>query len=181
MAGEITRKIVTILFCDLVESSELFDRLDPEALRAVNERYYGVARAADRERHGGTVEKYIGDAVMAVFGIPSMAHEDDALRAIRAAVEIRAGVGELGLAPRIGIETGEVVAGDPAPGHAFTTGPAIVVAERLQKEAGAHGILVGAATFRLVRDAVSAEPRRRAHTEGPPTPRQHVADPRRRT
>ena len=77
-------------------------------------------------------------------------------------------MGELGLAPRIGIETGEVVAGDPAPGHAFTTGPAIVVAERLQKEAGAHGILVGAATFRLVRDAVSAEPEGELTLKGRP-------------
>jgi class 3 adenylate cyclase/tetratricopeptide (TPR) repeat protein len=164
----ITRKTVTILFCDLVESSELFDRLDPEALRAVADRYYGAARAAV-ERHGGTVEKYIGDAVMAVFGIP-VANEDDALRAVRAAVEIRDAVGRLGLVPRIGIATGEVVAGDPAPGHAFVTGPAIVVAERLQKEAGPHGILTGDTTYRLVRDAVSAEALGELVLKGQPAP-----------
>ena len=168
MDRAITRKTVTILFCDLVESSELFDRLDPEALRAVADRYYAAARAAV-ERHGGSVEKYIGDAVMAVFGIP-VANEDDALRAVRAAVEIRADVGALGLVPRIGIETGEVVAGDPAPGHAFATGPAIVTAERLQKEAGAHGILAGDATFRLVRDAVTAEPEGELTLKGRPAP-----------
>src|SRR2546430_663544 len=98
MAGGVIRKTVTIVFCDLVESSELYERLDPEALRAVNARYYAAARGAV-ERHGGTVEKFIGDAVMAVFGIP-VTHEDDALRAIRAAVEIRTDVGKLGLVPR---------------------------------------------------------------------------------
>jgi class 3 adenylate cyclase/tetratricopeptide (TPR) repeat protein len=159
---------VTVLFCDLVESSELFDRLDPEALRAVADRYYGAARAAV-ERHGGTVEKYIGDAVMAVFGIPA-AHEDDAERAVRAALEMRAEVAALGLVPRIGIETGEVVAGDPEPGHAFATGPAIVVAERLQKEAGAHGILVGESTYRLVRDAVTARAEGALTLKGQPEP-----------
>src|SRR5579862_8178489 len=117
MSNGLSRKRVTVLFCDLVESSELFDRLDPEALRAVTDRYYATARAAV-QRHGGTVEKYIGDAVMAIFGIPAI-HEDDPVRAVRAAVEIRAQVGALGLVPRIGIATGEVVAGDPAPGHAF--------------------------------------------------------------
>ena len=155
MAG-LSRKRVTVVFCDLVESSELFETLDPEALRAVTDRYYGVARAAI-ERHGGAVEKYIGDAVMAIFGIPAL-HEDDPVRALRAAVEIRAEVAALGLIPRIGVETGEVVAGDPAPGHAFATGPAVVVAERLQKEAGEHGILVGESTYNLIRDAVDAEP-----------------------
>ena len=159
---------MTVLFCDLVESSELFDRLDPEALRAVADRYYGAARAAV-ERHGGTVEKYIGDAVMAIFGIPT-AHEDDAERAVRAALEMRAEVAALGLVPRIGIETGEVVAGDPEPGHAFATGPAIVVAERLQKEAGAHGILAGETTYRLVRDAVTARSEGALVLKGRPEP-----------
>jgi class 3 adenylate cyclase len=167
-AAGLTRKRVTVLFCDLVESSELYDRLDLEALRAVTARYYDVARAAV-ERHGGTVEKYIGDAVMAIFGIP-VANEDDAVRAIRAAVEIRAAVGELGLVPRIGIETGEVVAGEPDPGHAYATGPAIVVAERLQTEAGANGILAGDHTFRLVRDAVTAEAEGELALKGRPRP-----------
>jgi class 3 adenylate cyclase/tetratricopeptide (TPR) repeat protein len=179
VAQRLSRKRVTVLFCDLVESSELFDRLDPEALRSVADRYYGTARAAV-ERHGGTVEKYIGDAVMAIFGIPT-AHEDDAERAVRAALEIRGEVGALGLVPRIGIETGEVVAGDPEPGHAFATGPAIVVAERLQKEAGAHGILVGESTFRLVRDAVTASAEGELALKGRPEPvhawRVHDAHP----
>ncbi len=168
MSAGLTRKRVTVLFCDLVESSELFDRLDPEALRAVTDRYYGAARGAV-QRHGGTVEKYIGDAVMAIFGIPAI-HEDDPVRAVRAAVEIRAAVAALGLIPRIGIETGEVVAGDPAPGHAFATGPAVVVAERLQKEAGEHGVVVGESTFALVRDAVEAEPMGELVLKGRPAP-----------
>jgi class 3 adenylate cyclase/tetratricopeptide (TPR) repeat protein len=179
VANRLSRKRVTVLFCDLVESSELFDRLDPEALRAVADRYYGTARTAV-ERHGGTVEKYIGDAVMAVFGIP-IAHEDDAERAVRAALEMRAEVAALGLVPRIGIETGEVVAGDPEPGHAFVTGPAIVVAERLQKEAGAHGVLAGESTYRLVRDAVTAGPEGALELKGRPEPvnawRIHDANP----
>jgi class 3 adenylate cyclase/tetratricopeptide (TPR) repeat protein len=150
------RKTVTVLFCDLADSTPLGDRLDPEALRALYGRYYDATRAA-AERHGGTVEKYIGDAVMAVFGIPA-AHEDDALRAVRAAFEIRAAAQALDVVPRIGIETGEVFAGDAGEGHAFATGPAVVTAERLEKEAGGGGILLGEATYRLVAHAVEAEP-----------------------
>ena len=84
------RKVVTILFCDVTGSSALGERLDAESLRSVMERYFGVAREV-LERHGGTVEKFIGDAVMAVFGIP-VVHEDDALRAVRAADELRTGL-----------------------------------------------------------------------------------------
>src|SRR4051794_24669489 len=111
------RKLVTVLFCDLVGSSSLTERLDPETLRGVLRRYFTGAREAV-ERHGGTVEKFIGDAVMAVFGVPAV-HEDDALRAVRAAVELSAGVRALNedlrrlgveLLVRIGIDTGEVVA-----------------------------------------------------------------------
>jgi class 3 adenylate cyclase len=89
------RKFVSILFCDLTGSTALGDRTDPEALRAVMRRYYDNARAV-LEHHGGTVEKFIGDAVMAVFGMP-VATEDDALRAVRAAVELRDAVQDLGL------------------------------------------------------------------------------------
>src|SRR5215207_7833753 len=102
------RKRVTVLFCDLTGSTALGERLDPEALRATMRRYYEEARTI-LERHGGTGEKFIGDAVMAVFGVPR-AHEDDALRAVRAAAELREGVASIGLVPRVGVNTGEVVA-----------------------------------------------------------------------
>jgi len=110
---------VTVLFSDVTGSTALGERLDPESLRAVMARYFDLARAVV-ERHGGSVEKFIGDAVMAVFGIPVL-HEDDALRAVRAAAELRAGLAALneGLAHdfgttlelRIGVNTGEVVTG----------------------------------------------------------------------
>ena len=85
-AAREARKVVTVLFCDLASSTALAERLDPEALRRVLERYFACAREALR-RHGGTIEKFIGDAVMGVFGIPTL-HEDDALRAVRAASEL---------------------------------------------------------------------------------------------
>src|SRR5258707_8936352 len=100
------RKVVTVLFCDVTGSTSLGEQLDPEALRRVMAGYFATARAAI-ERHGGTVEKFIGDAVMAVFGIP-VVHEDDALRAVRAAIELRDAV-EIDV--RIGVNTGEVVTG----------------------------------------------------------------------
>ena len=103
------RKTVTIVFCDLTGSTELGEQTDPEALRALLARYFEQMKSIV-EAHGGTVEKFIGDAVMAVFGIPT-AHEDDALRACRAAVEMRDALPELGIAGRIGVNTGEVVTG----------------------------------------------------------------------
>ena len=93
-AGE-QRKTVTVLFCDVTGSTELGERLDPEALRALLARYFERVKMIV-ERHGGTVEKFIGDAVMAVFGVPVL-HEDDALRALRAAVEMREAFPELGI------------------------------------------------------------------------------------
>ena len=90
-----SRKTVTVLFCDIAGYTETGERLDPEALRQLQSRYFDEARAA-LERHGASVEKFIGDAVMAVFGIPQM-HEDDALRAARAALELRDAVAALGL------------------------------------------------------------------------------------
>jgi class 3 adenylate cyclase len=146
------RKVVTVLFCDLAGSTALGERTDPEALRVLMGRYYDTARAA-LERHGGTVEKFIGDAVMAVFGIP-VSSEDDALRAVRAAVELRGVVHGLGLEARIGVNTGEVVAGD---GDTLVTGDAVNVAARLEQAAGTGEILLGGATVRLVRDAVEAQ------------------------
>ncbi len=143
------RKVVTVLFCDVSGSTALGERLDPEALRTVMGRYFDVAREAI-ERHGGTLEKFIGDAVMAVFGIPTV-REDDALRAVRAAQELRDGV-EIDV--RIGVNTGEVVTGSA---DSLVTGDAVNVAARLEQAAGAGEVLLGAATYGLVRDAVDAQ------------------------
>ena len=147
------RKIVTVLFCDLTGSTALGDAADPETVRTTMRAYYEEMRAI-LERHGGSVEKFIGDAVMAVFGIP-VAHEDDALRAVRAAWEMRAAVPTLGLRARIGVNTGEVVAGS---GDALVTGDAVNVAARLEQAAEPGEILIGAQTRLLVRDAVTVEP-----------------------
>ena len=160
------RKVVTILFADLAGSTTLAEHHDPEPLRQVIGRYFDEMQHA-LERHGGTVEKFVGDAVMSVFGHP-IAHEDDAVRAVRAAADMRLALSELNeqlepkfgvrLETRTGINTGEVVAGDPAFGHAFVTGDTVNTAKRLE-EAAAHGeILLGEETLRLVRDAVRVEP-----------------------
>ena len=106
------------------------------------------------ESHGGTVEKFIGDAVMAVFGVPTL-HEDDALRAVRAAVEMRDAMPELGIEARIGVTTGEVVAGTE---ERLATGDAVNVAARLEQAAKPGEVLVGQPTLALVRDAVEVEP-----------------------
>ncbi|HEY3069047.1 MAG TPA: adenylate/guanylate cyclase domain-containing protein [Gaiellaceae bacterium] len=160
------RKVVTIVFSDVTGSTSLGERLDAEALRRVMERYFQEMRSI-LERHGGTVEKFIGDAVMAAFGIPA-AHEDDALRAVRAATEMRARLMELNeellrargvtLAVRTGINTGEVVAGDPGGGQFYATGDAVNIAARIEQSAEPGEILLGDQTWRLVRDAVRAEP-----------------------
>jgi class 3 adenylate cyclase/tetratricopeptide (TPR) repeat protein len=146
------RKVVTIVFCDLTGSTALGDRTDPETLRATMRGYYEEMRII-LERHGGTVEKFVGDAVMAVFGVP-VSREDDALRAVRAAWEMRAAVGELGLQARIGVNTGEVVAGE---GDTLVTGDAVNVAARLEQAAEAGEVLIGAETHRHVRDAATVE------------------------
>ena len=101
------RKVVSVLFCDVVGSTALGETVDPEALQALLARYFERMKAIV-ESHGGSVEKFIGDAVMAVFGVPAV-HEDDALRACRAAVEMREAFPELGVQGRIGVNTGEVV------------------------------------------------------------------------
>ena len=147
------RKTVTVLFCDVAGYTEAGERLDPEALRKLQSRYFEDARRA-LERHGATVEKFIGDAVMAVFGVPQL-HEDDALRALRAAIELSKAVAALGLRARVGINTGEVVAGS---GDALVTGDAVNLAARLEQAAEPGTILVGDATHRLVADAVASEP-----------------------
>jgi class 3 adenylate cyclase/tetratricopeptide (TPR) repeat protein len=147
------RKVVTVLFCDLVGSTALGESTDPEALRARMRRYFEDLRVI-LERHGGSVEKFVGDAVMAVFGIPA-AHEDDALRAVRAAAEMRGTIAEHGLEARIGVNTGEVVVGGE--GETLVTGDAVNVAARLEQAAPNGEILIGAGTRLLVRDAVVVE------------------------
>jgi class 3 adenylate cyclase/tetratricopeptide (TPR) repeat protein len=148
------RKVVTVLFCDLVGSTALGESTDPEALRARMRRYFEDLRVI-LERHGGSVEKFVGDAVMAVFGIP-ISHEDDALRAVRAAAEMRAAIAGHGLEARIGVNTGEVVVGGE--GETLVTGDAVNVAARLEQAAPNGEILIGTETRALVRDAVRVEP-----------------------
>jgi len=157
------RKTVTILFCDLVHSTGLAEG-DPEAYRRVQTKFFGRMRTIV-EAHGGTVEKFIGDEVMAVFGVP-VVHEDDALRAVRAAQEMQDALPELGLVARIGINTGEVVAGDPAHGLGLVAGEPVIVAKRLEQGAGPGEIVIGKATYPLVRHAVSAGPLERIPVKG---------------
>ena len=160
------RKTVTIVFTDLKDSTALGETLDSEALHEVKERYFN-AMAAEIKRHGGKIEKYIGDAIMAVFGLPR-AHEDDALRAVRAAVgmqtvlqEVNAALGErfgVQLANRTGVNTGEVVASDdPTADQKLATGDAVNVTARLESAAPANQIYIGEVTWRLVKDAVEVE------------------------
>jgi class 3 adenylate cyclase/tetratricopeptide (TPR) repeat protein len=152
------RKTVTVVFTDISGSTALGERLDPEALRKTMASYFEEIRRII-ERHGGTVEKFIGDAAMAVFGIP-VAEEDDALRAVRAVAEIRERLIRLGeersltLSFRTGVNTGQVVAGE---GETLATGDAVNIAARLEQAATPGEILIGAETFALVRDAVSVE------------------------
>ena len=160
-AGE-QRKTVTVLFSDVTGSTALGEQLDPESLRAVMARYFDLARGVV-ERHGGSVEKFIGDAVMAVFGVPVL-HEDDAVRAVRAAADLQAGLRPLNeslerdygtrLELRIGVNTGEVVTGTE---ERLATGDAVNVAARLQQAARPGEILLGAGTEALVRSAAAVE------------------------
>jgi class 3 adenylate cyclase/tetratricopeptide (TPR) repeat protein len=159
------RKVVTVVFADVVGSTALGERVDPETLRWAMQRWFGRMTEAI-QRHGGTVENYIGDAVMAVFGVP-VAHEDDALRAVRAAAEMSAAVAELrrelreernlDFDVRIGINTGEAVTGVASGGGFFTAGDIVNVAARLEQSASPGEVLLGRETFRLVGHAVQAE------------------------
>jgi class 3 adenylate cyclase/tetratricopeptide (TPR) repeat protein len=146
------RKTVTVVFSDVTGSTALGESTDPEALRALLARYFERMKTIV-ESHSGTVEKFIGDAVMAVFGIP-LAHEDDALRACRAAVEMRDALPELGLRARIGVNTGEVVTGTS---ERLATGDAVNVAARLEQAAEPGEVLIGETTHELVRGAVLVE------------------------
>lgn len=153
------RRHVTVVFADLTGSTSLAERLDPEDLRRILASFFAAMSRAI-QRHGGTVDKYVGDAVMAVFGAP-VAHEDDAIRAVTAAIDMQDAIDELNvalerdrglrLALRIGINTGEVVAG-PLAGDVQRTytvvGDTVNTAQRLQAAAEAGGILVGASTYR---------------------------------
>ena len=160
------RRLVTILFVDVVESMALAEALDPEALGRVLLKLLRD-RVAAIMRHGGTVEKYAGDAVMAAFGIP-VSHEDDALRAARAALDIRAAIAALNdqlaqqhgrrLEIRIGIETGEVVATPTDARQRLVTGEAVGIAAKLEQAAAADEIVVGELAGRLIDYAAVLEP-----------------------
>ena len=142
------RKTVTVLFCDVTGSTALGERLDPESFRQVMRRYFETARRVI-EHHGGTVEKFIGDAVMAVFGVPVL-HEDDALRAVRAAAELREEPSLLNaeleadfgtaVSVRTGVNTGQVVVGAE---ERLATGDAVNLAARLEQAAAPGEIIMG--------------------------------------
>jgi class 3 adenylate cyclase len=143
MPSGVVRKTVTVVFADISGSTSLGERLDAEAVREIMDRYFEEMRLT-LERHGGTIEKFIGDAVVAVFGVPNL-HENDSFRAVRAAFDMRSALNELSnaleqeagvrLEARIGVNTGEVVAGDPSGGQTFVTGDCVNVAARLQQNA----------------------------------------------
>ncbi|MDX6515907.1 MAG: hypothetical protein QOH73_1573 [Gaiellaceae bacterium] len=159
------RKVVTVLFCDVVGSTALGESVDPEALQGLLVRYFERMKGIV-ESHGGSVEKFIGDAVMAVFGVP-VVHEDDALRACRAAVEMRDALPELGVEGRIGVNTGEVLTGTE---ERLATGDAVNVAARLEQAAEAGEVLLGAQTLRLVAPAVEVGEERLLELKGKSEP-----------
>ncbi len=160
-----SRKTVTIVFADPRARSTIGTAPTPEAMREVMSTYFEAMRTI-LESHGATVEKFIGDAVMAVFGLP-VRHEDDGLRAARAALDMQAAMPALDerfvadwnvtLRSHIGVNTGEVVAGDASLGQRLVTGDAVNVAARLEQAAGPREVLIGDLTYRLVRDDVEAE------------------------
>jgi class 3 adenylate cyclase/tetratricopeptide (TPR) repeat protein len=165
-APEARRKLATVVFCDLSRSTELSEQLDVEPLRELSLRYYAEMRSAVAA-HGGTVEKFAGDSVVALFGIPT-AHEDDALRAIRAAIDMRRRVAALDaeygrrfgvrLEVHIGLATGEVAAGPAGEDEPLATGVTLNLGKRLEETAPSGEILIGEVTWRLTRDAVAVEP-----------------------
>ena len=164
------RKVVTILFTDLVGSTARAEGLDPEDVSATLSAYYAQLRA-ELERHGGTVEKFIGDAVMAVFGAP-VAHEDDAERAVRAALAIRDSIGEE-LQIRTAVNTGEALVAlgaKPGEGDAMVAGDVVNTAARLQGAAPVNGILVGEGTYRATRHSID-------YREAPPVEAKGKSEP----
>jgi class 3 adenylate cyclase/tetratricopeptide (TPR) repeat protein len=165
------RKRISVVFCDLVGSTPLGERLDPESFRRVMTRYYDTMRTV-LERHDGSVGKFEGDAIMALFGVPKL-HEDDALRAVRAAGEMSNTMAALNqelerewgvqLACRIGVNTGYVLTGDDLSAQHLVVGDALNTAARLEQAAGAGEVLLSEATYALVQHAVDVE-------EVPPLP-----------
>jgi len=159
------RKAVTVVFTDVAGFTNLSEHLDPERVATVMTRYFEEMKAVV-ERHGGKVEKFIGDAVMAVFGVPQL-HEDDALRAVRAAAEMREALGALNdrlardsgvtIQVRTGINTGEVAVGPGRGGGGFVLGDPVNVAARLQQAAAPQEILVGEDTYRLIEGAIEVD------------------------
>jgi len=168
------RKLVSLLFADVVDSTALGAQHDPELVRSVMVRYFARMKEI-AETHGGTVEKFIGDAVMVVFGVPLL-HEDDAERAVRAALAMRDAVAQLNrglriaLALRIGVNSGEVVAGVGDDRQFLVTGDAVNVAARLQQGADPDEVVVGALTERLTRAAIEYEPREPITAKGKAAP-----------
>src|SRR6187397_282349 len=147
------RKLATVLFVDLVGSTEFVSMRDPEvARRRVNAFFDQVSQCIST--HGGIVEKFAGDAVMAAFGIPQ-AHEDDAERAVRAAAAILESVHDLGVEARLGVESGEVVADESD--STFATGEAVNVAARLQQAAQPGEIVIGPLVQRLTSGLLETE------------------------
>jgi len=149
------RKVVSVLFCDLVGFTQRAERLDPEDVRAILGPYHARVRQ-ELERHGGTVEKFIGDAVMALFGAP-IAHEDDAERAVRAALAIRDFATDEGIELRVGITTGEVLVSldaRPSEGEGMASGDVVNTAARLQSAAPVNGVLADEATYRATRNVI---------------------------
>ena len=159
------RKTVTVVFADVSGFTALGDRLDPEALQLVMTQYFAEMRGVI-ERHGGTVEKFIGDAVMAVFGVPVL-HEDDVVRAARAALEMRTALDDLNgdlaeswdvrLVTHTGVNTGEIAVSTTPDGEPFTLGDPVNVAQRLESAAGPGEILIGPITERLLRGSARVE------------------------
>src|SRR5213082_1333984 len=166
------RKVVTVLFCDLVGFTARAEQLDPEDVRAVLGPYH--ARVRDElERHGGTVEKFIGDAVMALFGAP-VAHEDDPERAVRAALAIRDWAREEDdVQVRIAVNTGEalvLLGARPAEGEGMAAGDVVNTAARLQAAAPVNGVLVGETTYRATREAIDYAEREAVSAKGKADP-----------
>ena len=161
------RKVVTVVFCDLVGFTAKAESLDPEDVEALLRPYHERVRA-ELERHGGTVEKFIGDAVMALFGAPT-AHEDDPERAVRAALAIRDFAIEEDLELRVGITTGEALVSldaRPDAGEGMASGDVVNTAARLQSAAPVNGVIVDETTYRATRNAIDYDERRSSRRKG---------------
>jgi class 3 adenylate cyclase/tetratricopeptide (TPR) repeat protein len=178
LPGSEERKVVTVLFCDLVGFTSRSDQADPEDVRAALHPYHAMVRS-EVERFGGRVEKFVGDAVMALFGAP-VAHEDDAERAVRTGLRVLEAVSELNdatlgldLAVRIGVNTGEAVVtiqAKPEQGESMAAGDVVNTAARLQQAAPVGAVVVGEITCRATRDAIDYEALRPVRVKGKAEP-----------